>query len=505
MTRVASFVVLLAILAVISVAFYRVMADFLLPLFIAAFLVVIFRPLHERIVERLPGRKRVSALLTTTLVLLIVLLPIVAVGAVAMLEGAHIISELKISTGGNPISRMRKAAGIDQPAVADFRAIESSFASLVEEVHSRGDDTAVSFEVANLTTQLQRLREHPPKVTSGPELARLIERTQQWPETAEGVTLEEEVNSLQRDFRDWKIASMGGSYWAYVTELANPSDEQWKQLTSSAVSQTQPLLMRVTSSTTSVIAKLLFGGVITVVAFYFFLCDGSSMVKTVMHLSPLDDRYEQELLDEFVGISRAVLMATLLSAGVQAILAGAGYYFAGVEAMFLMMVLTGVLALIPLVGTFGAWGPVCAWLYFVEGRHGAAILLAIYCAGIVSTADNFIKPAVLHGQSRLHPLLALLSVLGGVKTLGPIGILVGPMVVVFLQTLLNILHRELVQLEGSAAGMAILAGGAGGTSSGPLGDLADYEVELPAPSGSEPESEDQQPEANDDSEPADEE
>jgi hypothetical protein len=131
--------------------------------------------------------------------------------------------------------------------------------------------------------------------------------------------------------------------------------------------------------------------------------------------------------------------------------------------------------------------------------------LAIYCAGIVSTADNFIKPAVLHGQSRLHPLLALLSVLGGVKTLGPIGILVGPMVVVFLQTLLNILHRELVQLEGSAAGMAILAGGAGGTSSGPLGDLADYEVELPAPSGSEPESEDQQPEANDDSEPADEE
>ncbi len=224
-----------------------------------------------------------------------------------------------------------------------------------------------------------------------------------------------------------------------------------------------------------------------------------------MHLSPLDDRYEQELLDEFVGIRRAVLMATLHSAGVQAILAGAGYYFAGVEAMFLMMVLTGVLALIPLVGTFGAWGPVCAWLYFVEGRHGAAILLAIYCAGIVSTADNFIKPAVLHGQSRLHPLLALLSVLGGVKTLGPIGILVGPMVVVFLQTLLNILHRELVQLEGSAAGMAILAGGAGGTSSGPLGDLADYEVELPAPSGSEPESEDQQPEANDDSEPADEE
>ena len=43
----------------------------------------------------------------------------------------------------------------------------------------------------------------------------------------------------------------------------------------------------------------------------------------------------------------------------------------------------------------------------------------------------------------MHPLFALLSVLGGVKVFGPIGILIGPMVVVFLQTLLEILNHEL--------------------------------------------------------------
>ena len=62
-------------------------------------------------------------------------------------------------------------------------------------------------------------------------------------------------------------------------------------------------------------------------------------------------------------------------------------------------------------------------------------------------ADNVIKPIVLHGQSNLHPLLALLSVIGGVSTLGPIGIVIGPMVVVFLQTLLKILRRELDGIE----------------------------------------------------------
>ena len=66
-------------------------------------------------------------------------------------------------------------------------------------------------------------------------------------------------------------------------------------------------------------------------------------------------------------------------------------------------------------------------------------------------ADNLIKPYVLHGQSKLHPLLALLSVLGGVQALGPIGILVGPMVVSFLQALLNILHQELRNLDKPSA------------------------------------------------------
>ena len=58
-----------------------------------------------------------------------------------------------------------------------------------------------------------------------------------------------------------------------------------------------------------------------------------------------------------------------------------------------------------------------------------------------------IKPFILQGQSNLHPLLALLSVLGGVQALGPIGLLVGPMVVALLQTLLKILHRELRDLD----------------------------------------------------------
>jgi predicted PurR-regulated permease PerM len=95
----------------------------------------------------------------------------------------------------------------------------------------------------------------------------------------------------------------------------------------------------------------------------------------------------------------------------------------------------------------------------VEGRPGAALMLAVYGAGVISTVDNFIKPMVLHGQSNLHPLLALLSVLGGVQALGPIGIVVGPMVVVFLQTILKILQRELLSIDRLAAAAGMPLGG----------------------------------------------
>ena len=74
-------------------------------------------------------------------------------------------------------------------------------------------------------------------------------------------------------------------------------------------------------------------------------------------------------------------------------------------------------------------------------------MLVVWGVAIVAMIDNVIKPWVLRGQSNLHPLWALLSVIGGVNALAAIGILVGPMVVALLQSLLKILRSELDALE----------------------------------------------------------
>jgi len=208
-----------------------------------------------------------------------------------------------------------------------------------------------------------------------------------------------------------------------------------------------PLALR----TTQFIGQLLLGLTVMILAVYYFFADGSAMVQTILRLMPLERDRTQELLDQFDSVTRAVVTAMLLAAFSQALLAGIGFYVAGVGSVFLLSVLTMLLALVPFVGSTIVWGPVCFWLYAVQGRTTTAICLLIYCLAIVSVIADLVKTNVLHGRSNIHPLLALLSVLGGIQALGPIGIFVGPMAVAFLQTLLNMVHIELNSMTRSDA------------------------------------------------------
>jgi predicted PurR-regulated permease PerM len=204
----------------------------------------------------------------------------------------------------------------------------------------------------------------------------------------------------------------------------------------------------IAAGTPRMIVKFVIGLIVMTVSLFYFLADGRRMIAAVTRLIPLDPRYQWQLLDEFEEVSRAVVSSTLLAAAVQAVLAGIGFYVAGLSSVFLLTLLTFFGALIPFVGAAAVWGSASLYLLFFVKDSWTAAGVAIWGATVVSTIDNVIKPIVLHGQSKLHPLLALLSVLGGVGALGPIGIFVGPIVVAFLQAALTMLQIELDSIAG---------------------------------------------------------
>ena len=429
--RVISFIVLLAIILLVGAIFFQVMAQFIVPLFLAGVLLVVFQPLHAWTLKRLPGHPRICAALTTFLILLAVLLPLTWLGWRAYVDFHAMLT---------PSPERQAAARAAETAAAPAARGAANRRSAPAPLPPRQEPMVAEAGAidAALETDVEPTLE---KVTQSQLAARLSK-------------LADDVRGHVEHFTGIEILA-----------------EDVKRLVNWAMSMVGALVL---SGVQSAIG-ILIGLAIMVIALYYFLADGPAMIRDVMYVSPLDSRYERELLERFGQVSRAVVVATLLSAVVQGALAGVGYYFAlpAQAPIFLLTALTMVTAMVPFVGAAAVWICVCGWVYLYgervvdgvtmhDGNWVTAAVLAVYCTIVVSGIDNVIKPLVLHGQSKLHPLLALLSILGGVTVLGPVGILVGPMLVSFLQALLTMLRKELdsfSELESSAPAQLALAGG----------------------------------------------
>jgi predicted PurR-regulated permease PerM len=474
MTRLVSFLVLVAILVIISIIFFQVMAGFFVPLFLAALLGVVVQPLHRWIVAKCRGYRHLAAGVTTTLVALIVLLPIGFVVTTATLEGLSLLDQLQLADVRVKLQELRRDFGLEIPQEHDLRRIEAVLRTWRdkqrrgEPLHFEPDQ--VKGLIARVENVEKWIRNQPPDHVPAREAdatalkAALQELVNADPAVAPAADdpllaeLPEELAVRQEDallvadaeFREFKRNLLGGTYRAWLTEWANPSEEQIEQLRASVLAAAGPVLT-IGGDTLLLLAKIGFGTLIMMVALFFLLAEGPPMLEATIKILPLEEHYVRELGAEFDRACRAIVSATLLSALAQGLLAGIGFYFCGLRSsVALLTLLTMVLALVPFTGAAAVWIPVSLWLYFYHGSLAAAVGLALYGTFVISASDNVIKPIVLHGQSNLHPLLALLSVLGGIQALGPIGIVVGPMVVVFLQTLLKILQRELMSLDRSS-------------------------------------------------------
>lgn len=462
MSRMVSFIVLIAILIVFGVLFVRVMQSFLLPLFLAALLGVVFQPWHRWSLRVCRQQNYIAATLTTLLVLLSVLVPVSAVVTLASLEGLTLIEQLRVENVRDKLADLRQQFALDIPRAGDLRRIEASLNRWRDEQRAGETPVFTPAAIDNLLKRVDKLEEwqEEHRETAYPaDLKLLRESLQKLMESApESIERDDAFVTADLEFRIFKRDFLGGPYRSWLTELANPTDEQIESLRQNTLLTASSPLVSLGSDTAAIVGKLAFGIMIMVAALFFLFAEGGKILDAAIRLSPLEEKYVRELVAEFDRVCRAVVAATLLSAVAQGLLAGVGFYFFGVQhAIALLVLLTCVLAIVPFTGAAAVWIPTSIYLYY-DGHTGAAIGLAIYGAAIVSTADNIIKPMVLHGQSNLHPLLALLSVIGGIQALGPIGILVGPMVVVFLQTLLKILQRELSSLDrlegGGLAGWA---------------------------------------------------
>lgn len=189
--------------------------------------------------------------------------------------------------------------------------------------------------------------------------------------------------------------------------------------------------------------SLLVASLTFVIAFYYFLADGPSLIDATEQLIPVHRDYIRSLLAQFDQAVRAVVTATFAAALAQGIATGIGMQIAGFPHFFIVTILSTLTALVPVLGTWLIWGPFVLWLGFHEGQWGMATFLTLYGAIFVGFLDNVIRAYVLHSNVKLHPLLAFVCVLGGIEVMGLWGVFIGPIVASCLHALIKIFNTEL--------------------------------------------------------------
>ncbi|MDO9280754.1 MAG: AI-2E family transporter [Methylotenera sp.] len=169
--------------------------------------------------------------------------------------------------------------------------------------------------------------------------------------------------------------------------------------------------------------KLIF----VVVILFFFYRDGKRIVRELRHvLERFIGANTHDYLHAAGTTTRAVVYGILLTAFVQGVVAGLGYWVAGLTSPVMFGVLTMMLALIPF-GTPLAWGTAGLWL-LLQGETAAAIGVWIWGAVVVSQLDNFLRPLFISSISPIPFLLVLFGVLGGLLAFGLVGLFIGPIV-----------------------------------------------------------------------------
>ncbi len=162
-------------------------------------------------------------------------------------------------------------------------------------------------------------------------------------------------------------------------------------------------------------------------SFYLFR-DGKQFTRKLIAISPLPDDEDGLILTRLSTAVRSVAMGTILIAIIQGALTALGFWIFGFEGAVLWGTVAAFGALIPGVGTTIVFIPAIIYSV-VTGSYVVAIGIGIWGMLAVGIIDNILGPYLMSRGSRLHPFIILLAVLGGISMFGPIGFIVGPVIV----------------------------------------------------------------------------
>ena len=168
--------------------------------------------------------------------------------------------------------------------------------------------------------------------------------------------------------------------------------------------------------------------IISLIVCFYLLKDGDSISRFIINTSPLKDSDDSKIIGR---------VKKTISAVIQGILMGVGFALFNIPNPVLWGGVTMIASLIPGIGTAIITIPSFTFLIY-QNQTLSAILILVWGIIIVGLVDNILRPHLIKKDIKIHQFLILLSVLGGLKVFGPIGLILGPLTLSLFFALLDV-------------------------------------------------------------------
>lgn len=215
----------------------------------------------------------------------------------------------------------------------------------------------------------------------------------------------------------------------------------WVSLTSSAVSYLGTALANGINALSRTTISALFDLFIILFSLFYFLRDGGQMLLKIKLFIPISDEYKERIISRFYTMTNALIKGVIIIALLQSFLATLTLWAFGVNGWMILGVVMLVLSVIPFVGTGFVLVP-AGIIKIVHGDVAQGVLIIIISVFLISLIDNILRPRIVGQHAGMHNLLVFLSMIGGSLSLGPAGLMVGPLLAAVFLTILDIYRAE---------------------------------------------------------------
>ena len=214
------------------------------------------------------------------------------------------------------------------------------------------------------------------------------------------------------------------------------SETIWRKAGELIGTISQFLISSIGSATMGAV-NLLFMAFAMLYTMFFFLMDGDKLLNKILYYLPLQDQDEQRMLEKFTSVTRATLKGTAVIGILQGGFAGLAFWVVGIPSAVFWGTIMAVLSIIPGIGTALVWGP--AVIILAAGGHFLkAVGLGIFCALVVGSIDNLLRPILVGKDTQMHELMIFFGTLGGIVMFGVMGMFIGPIVAALFITIWEI-------------------------------------------------------------------